>query len=86
MQVFLIENMKMIFVIKHKKFLASASIFGVVVSKLYHKKKSCVIILLEVYKNLKIAFYFIILPLILAVYLQIEDNKKFLVDIEKRTW
>ena len=52
-------------------------IFGVVVSKLRHKKKLCPIILLKVDKGLELGFYHTILPFNLAVYLQIEGGREF---------
>ena len=61
--------MKVISIVELKKRVASASIFTIIVSKLYYKKKPYLIILLKVNKGLKINFYCIILPLNLAVYL-----------------
>ena len=41
--------------------MANASIFGIVVSKLYHEKKLCPIILFKIDKGLKVRFYYTIL-------------------------
>ena len=60
--------------------MAGASISGIIVGKLYYKKKLCLIILLKVDKSLEINFYCIILPLNLAVCLQIKGGRKFLLD------
>ena len=54
--------------------MAGASIFGIIVSKLYHKKKLCPIILFEIDKSSKLAFYYTVLLLSLAIYLKIESG------------
>ena len=73
----------MILVIGLKKYVANASIFGIVISKLHYRKKLCLVILFKVKKNLKVDFYYTILPLSLTVCLQIESNGKFLLDIKE---
>ena len=73
----------MISIIELEKYVAGASILGIIVGKLRHKKKPCPIILLKVDKGLEVSFYCIILPLSLAVYLQVKSGGKFLLDIEK---
>ena len=60
--------------------MTGAGIFGTIVSKLRLKKKPYLIILFKVYKNLKISFHRAILPLSLAICLQIEGNEEFLLD------
>ena len=70
--------MRIISAIKLKKYIVSASIFGIIISKLCHGKKPCLINLLQVDNSLEVGFYCIILPFSLAIYLQIENNKKFL--------
>ena len=67
----------MISAIKLKKYMAGVNILGVIINKFRYDKKLCPIILLKVDKSLEIGFYCTILPFHLAVYLQIEDNKKF---------
>ena len=62
-----------------------ASIFGVVVYKFYFEKKPCPIILLKVDKSLKIGFYYTILPLSLAVCLQVKSAEEFLLDAKEIT-
>ena len=59
----------MIFVVDLKKNVTSASSFGIIIGKLRYGKKLCPIILLKINKNLKISFYYTILPLSLAIYL-----------------
>ena len=59
----------MISEIELKRCIASASILGIIVSELYHSKKPCPIILLEVDKGLKVGFYYAILLFGLTVYL-----------------
>ena len=67
--VFLTGDVKTISAIKLKRYMADASILGIIINKLYYKKKPCLIILLKVDKILKISFHHTILPLNLAVNL-----------------
>ena len=64
----------MIFVIEFKKHVASNSIFGIIIGKLCHKKNLCSIILFKINKNLKVGFYYTILPFGLAIYCKIEGD------------
>ena len=73
----------MISIVKLKKYIAGTSIFGIIIGKLYYKKKLYLIILFEVNKSLKVGFYYTILPLNLAIYLQVKGNKEFLFNIRK---
>ena len=73
----------MISVIELKKCVAGAGIFGIVVGKLHHGKKSYSIILLEVDKNLEVGFHRTILPFNLAVRLRIEGGGEFPLDAEE---
>ena len=51
----------MISAIKLKKYIASAGIFGIIITKLCHGKKPYPIILLKINKGLEIGFYYAIL-------------------------
>ena len=73
----------MISAIELEKYMAGAGIFGIVVSKLCHKKKPYPIILLKIDKSLEVGFYCTILPLSLAVYLRVEDGGKYLLDAKE---
>ena len=73
----------MISIIELKRCIANANIFGIIISKLYHKKKLYLIILLEINKNLEISFYYTILPFNLAVNLYVEGDDKFLLDAKE---
>ena len=73
----------MISTIKLKKYMASTSIFSIVISKLCYGKKLYLIILLKVNKNLEVGFYYIILSFSLAISLWIKGDKKFLFDAKK---
>ena len=73
----------MISAIKLKKRMAGASVFGIIVNKLYYGKKLCLIILLKIDKNLEIGFYCTILPLNLATHLQVESDKEFLLNTKR---
>ena len=64
----------MIFLIKLKKYIAGADIFGIIINELCYKKKLCPIILFKVDKGLKIDFYYTVLLFSLAIYLKIEGS------------
>ena len=70
--------MKMISIIELEKYIAGTNIFGIVIGKFYYKKKLCTIILLKVYKNFQVGFYYIILPYGLAVRILVKSGKEFL--------
>ena len=61
--------MKIIAIIKFKKYVINICIFSIVKNKLYCIKKLYLIILFTINKSLKINFYYIILSLNLAIYL-----------------
>ena len=63
--------------------MAGAAIFGIVASKFRYEKKPCPIILLKVDKGLEISFYYIILPLSLAVRLEVESGGESLLDAKE---
>ena len=58
----------MIFATELEKCIANIGIFGIIVGKLYYKKKSYPIILLKVDKGLEVSFYYTILSFCLAIY------------------
>ena len=70
----------MISAIELKKYVAGAGIFGVIIGKLRHKMKPCLIILLKVEKSSEIDFYCIILSFGLPVCLGVESSKEFSLD------
>ena len=73
----------MISAIELEKYVAGASILGIVVSKFRYKKKPCPIILLEVDKNSEVGFYRTILPLNLAVRLRVEGGEESPLDAKE---
>ena len=73
----------MIFAVEFEERVAGASILGIIIGKLCHGKKPCPIILLEVDKNLEVGFHYTILPLNLAVCLQVESGGEFLLNAKK---
>ena len=73
----------MISTIELEKYVANAGIFGIVVGKLRHEKKPCPIILLKVDKSSEVGFHYTILPLSLAIYLQIKGGEESLLDAEE---
>ena len=66
----------MISAIELEKYVADAGILGVVIGKLCHRKKPCLIILLKVDKGLKIGFHCAILPFGLTVRLWVEGGRE----------
>ena len=75
----------MISTIEPEKYVAGTTIFGIIIGKLYHKKKPCLIILLKVDKSSEIGFDYTILPLNLAIYLRVENNREYLLDAKEIT-
>ena len=63
--------------------MSSASILGVIVGKIRHRKKSYPIFLLKIDKNSEINFYYTILSLSLEVYLQVKCGGELLVNAQK---
>ena len=53
--------------IKLKKYVVNASIFGIIIYKLCHKKKTYLVILLKIDKGLEICLYYILLSFNLAI-------------------
>ena len=64
--IFFVRNPRIISAVELKKREAGASILGVIVSELSHRKESGPIILLEVDEGSKIGFYRTILPFSLS--------------------
>ena len=64
----------MIFAIKLEKYVASINTFGIIISKLCHKKKLYLIILFKFDKNPKVSFYYAILSFSLSIYLKIKGD------------
>ena len=71
----------MISAIKLEKCIAKTSIFGIIIGKLYYKKKLYLIGLFKVNKCSKINLYYTVLSLSLAICLWVEDDKEFLLNI-----
>ena len=63
--------------------MAGASIFGIIIGKLRHKKKPCPVIWLEVDKGLEIGFYYAILLFGLTIYLWVEGDGEFLLNAKE---
>lgn len=70
----------MIFTIELKRRVTGAGILSIIVSKLRDRKKLCPIILLKFDKGPNIGFYYVILPLNLAIRLQVEGGGEFLLN------
>ena len=66
--------------IELERFVTGVGILGIIVSKLCYRKKPCLIILFQVDKDPKIGFHCAILSLSLAVRLQVEGGRKFLLN------
>ena len=63
--------------------MTSGNIFNIIISKVSNCKEVFLVILLKANKNLKINFYYIILPLSLTIYLKIKGNNKLLFNDKK---
>ena len=63
--------------------MIGVSTLGIIRNEFRHGKKPCSIILLKVNKSSDIGFYHTILPLSLTICLQIEGDKKFLLDTKE---
>ena len=73
----------MISAIELKICVAGGGIFCVVISKLRHGKKPCLIILLKVDKGLEVGFHYTILPFGLTVRLWVESGGESPLDAEE---
>lgn len=60
--------------------MASIGFFCIIISKFSHLKLPRLVILFVVDKNLEIRYYCTILTFFLAVYLEIKDDEKFLIN------
>ena len=81
--VFFIKNPRVISAVKLKEYIASTSIFGVIIGKFRYRKKSYLIILFKVDENSEVGFYYTILSLDLTIHLKIEGDKKFSLDVKE---
>ena len=75
----------MISIIELKKYLANIGIFGIIISILYYKKKPYIVILLEIDKDSKIGFYYMIVLFNLIVGLYIKSVRKSPIDAKEIT-
>lgn len=73
----------MVVIIKLKKRVASACIFGVIIGKLSYQKEYSLIILLIIDTNSEVNFYYNILFLGLIISLRVVNSKKFLLNPKK---
>ena len=73
----------MISIVELEGHIANANILSIIVGKLYHRKKLCLIILLKVDKNLEIGFHCAILPFDLTVRLWMESGGEFPLDAKE---
>ena len=75
----------MISAVELKKHVTSANILGIIIDKFYQRKKLCLIILLNVNKDLEIYFHYAILLFGLIVRLCVEGDKESPLDIKEIT-
>ena len=61
--------------------MTGAGVFGVVIGKLCHRKKLCLVILLKIDKGLVVCFHCIILPFGFAIRLQVKVGEESLYDV-----
>lgn len=65
--------------------MAVASTFGIVLCKLSYQQEPCPISLFEVDESSNLSLYDAFLPLVLAIYLQLEGDRELPLDIEEIT-
>ena len=75
----------MIATIKLERYVTHASVFRVVVGKLYYWQKLCLVILLPIHKGTKVSFDHAILLFCLPVCLKVECYKELLFDAQEIT-
>ena len=63
--------------------MAGASIFSIIIGKLRHEKKLCLIILLKTDKNLEVDFHYTILLFGLIICLYVKDSGESPLDIKE---
>lgn len=73
----------MIVVIELKKCVASTRIVCIIICKFCYKQELCLVILLLIDKNPEVGFYGVVLPLTLAISLQIESSRQLLLNAKK---
>ena len=71
--------------IELKEYVTRAGIFEVIVDKLRHWQKPCLVILLLIHEDTKISFYCTVLLFHLPVCLRVECSKKLPLDAEEVT-
>lgn len=77
--------MKIVAIVKFKKYIANICIFYIVISKLNYWQKFSSIILLKINKRPKIGLYYIIFPLSLTINFKVEGSEEPLHDFQKVT-
>lgn len=81
--VILKENKGILITIEFKWYIASTSIFDIVVYKLGHKQELCLVILFSINKCTKIDLYQAILSFDLTIYFQVKSSWEFLLNTKK---
>ena len=66
----------MISTVELKKYIASASIFCIIIGEFCHKKKLYLVILFEINKGSKVSFHCNILPFGLTIRLWVKGDRK----------
>ena len=73
----------MIFVIELERFISSASVYCIIICKFGSKLKLSLVILFVIDKDFKISFFYIILPLSLAISPRLQSNERFQLNTKK---
>lgn len=77
--------MKVVAAVQLKECIAGASIFRIIIGKSNHWKDLCLVVLLEIDKSTEVSFYYIVLPLSLAVSLRVKGCKTSLFNSKEVT-
>ena len=79
------RNMRMVATVELERFVTHTAIVGVVVGKLHHQKEPCPVILLSIYKGMKVCFHGAILAFRLFIGLRVECGGELSFDVEEVT-
>ncbi len=81
--IFLIENIKVVAKVELKKRMANTCIFSIIVGKLSHQKEISLIVLFLIDEGFEVGLYSTILSFSLAINFKVDSNSEPLLDSKK---
>ena len=75
----------MVATVELERWVTQTGVFGVVIGKFRHWEEPCLVILLSIHENTKVSLYNAVLLLRLTVYLRVERDGEFSLDVEEVT-